>query len=115
MRRPWQLSLEIHFDTNSDTIEPQSLANLDELASLAQDFMARKISIIGHADSRDTAAYNIQLSTRRAQRVSEYLKTRGISTASFQLQAKGEDKPVATNTTPRGRALNRRTQVVVNF
>lgn len=115
MRRPGQLSLEIHFDTNSDTIEPQSLANLDELASLAQDFQAQKILIIGHADNRDTSAYNMQLSTRRAQRVSEYLETRGISTAVIEVQAKGEGKPTATNTTPGGRALNRRTQVMVIF
>ena len=73
------------------------------------------VMIVGHADSRDTREYNMQLSLRRAQRVADYIKSHAIPVERIELSAMGEMNPASTNTTPRGRALNRRTWVKVVF
>ena len=112
---PTQLVLDIHFETNSDKIEPVSMANLDELALLAKKYAAKKVVIVGRTDNRDTREYNMQLSLRRAQRVADYIKSHAIPGERIELSAMGEMNPASTNTTPRGRALNRRTWVKVVF
>ncbi|HEY6929827.1 MAG TPA: OmpA family protein, partial [Thermoanaerobaculia bacterium] len=50
---------------------------------------------------------------KRAQAVSDYLAARGVSKTRLQVRGFGKDDPVESNATPSGRALNRRTEVVL--
>jgi outer membrane protein OmpA-like peptidoglycan-associated protein len=67
----------------------------------------------GHTDSHGSALANEGLSYRRAESVRTYLVMRGLRTDQVEVQAFGESRPVADNTTADGRANNRRVEIVV--
>ncbi len=111
-----RLSLKdaILFDTAKDTIKPQSSAVLDAIATLLRDHPElRRVRVEGHTDNRGTAAYNKDLSQRRARSVVRALVQRGIDAARLVPQGYGFDRPVASNATALGRAKNRRVEFTI--
>jgi len=103
----------IHFATASSDVTPPSTPTLDEIAALLRKESAWKITIEGHTDSIGGAAYNQDLSNRRAAAVKDTLVARykiepgRLVTAGF-----GLTRPIETNTTLAGRARNRRVELV---
>jgi OOP family OmpA-OmpF porin len=71
------------------------------------------VTIAGHTDSTGPAAYNEQLSERRAEAVKNLLVSEGVDPDKVKTVAYGEADPIASNGTPEGRAKNRRTDVTV--
>ena len=69
--------------------------------------------VIGHTDSTGDANYNIGLSKRRAQAVSDYLVSTGVEAAKLRIIGRGENEPMASNETKEGQAKNRRVEIVV--
>ena len=103
---------QVQFKTASDAILPESDELLEQVASVLREHPEiQKIEVQGHTDNRGGAAYNRQLSQRRAASVVKWLTTQGKIEAS-RLEAKGYgmDEPVAENTTDAGRQMNRRVQ-----
>ena len=70
------------------------------------------IRVEGNTDSTGDAAVNAALSQRRAQGIVDYLVMRGVPKNRVVARGNGSTKPVATNDTPQGRAMNRRTDVL---
>ncbi len=68
--------------------------------------------IIGHTDSTGSAEYNMGLSMRRAQAVSDYLASTGVPAEILREVGRGEEDPIASNDTAEGRAQNRRVDIV---
>jgi OOP family OmpA-OmpF porin len=68
----------------------------------------------GFTDSTGTAAVNEELSQRRADAVSDFLKTQGLSRDRLATRGYGPSQPVASNDTPEGRRQNRRVELVVS-
>jgi OOP family OmpA-OmpF porin len=68
--------------------------------------------IIGHTDSTGDANYNLDLSMRRAQAVSDYLVSTGVAEEKLREVGRGENEPIASNDTPEGRAQNRRVEII---
>jgi OOP family OmpA-OmpF porin len=68
--------------------------------------------IEGNTDALGDRAANQALSERRAQAVVFYLVTRGVSPQRVVARGNGPAVPVAPNTTPEGRAANRRTDIL---
>ena len=66
---------------------------------------------MGHTDSTGSEQYNLDLSRRRADSVSNYLVSRGVARARIETIGYGEQYPVADNTTESGRAQNRRVEI----
>jgi outer membrane protein OmpA-like peptidoglycan-associated protein len=89
----------------------QKLNNVAE--ALTKQDTESKIVVEGHTDSQGGAAYNQDLSERRAQAVRDYLVTRGIAADRITAQGFGLTRPIADNNTPEGRANNRRVEIVV--
>ncbi len=69
--------------------------------------------MIGHTDNTGTAAYNQDLSQRRASSVASVLRDSGVPGARIAAYGRGEDQPVASNLTPEGRAQNRRVEIII--
>ena len=67
----------------------------------------------GHTDSDGAAEYNMSLSQRRAQSVTSYLISKGISSGRFTTKWYGEEQPVESNETAAGKAANRRVELAI--
>jgi len=66
------------------------------------------VVIEAHTDATGSNASNLQLSQARAQSILDYLVQGGAAIDHLVPIGHGENAPIATNTTSRGRALNRR-------
>jgi len=88
----------------------ESLTGLIDQLGKFQEITA--IEVIGHTDSMGTSANNQALSEARASAVQEYL-AEAYPEAAISGSGMGEDSPVATNSTPEGRAQNRRVEIQV--
>ncbi len=105
-----RLKEKIHFYTDSSTIQPRSYSTLNDVVRILQDHPeVRKVQIEGHTDSRSSDAYNQKLSERRAKSVHDYLVSKGIESGRLVWVGYGESRPIASNETTEGRAMNRRT------
>lgn len=100
----------IFFDTGSSNLRPESYAELGVLYKLLTDNPKLKIEISGHTDNVGSANMNQQLSEDRARAVVNFLTDRGIEAGRLTYKGYGFTRPVATNDTPEGRQLNRRTE-----
>ena len=105
----------IYFDFGQATLLPASQPALAAVAKLMADNPGWTLRIEGHTDNVGGAAYNLDLSKRRANAVREAL-TVGYKLPPARLQADGlgAGKPVASNTTLEGRAANRRVELARN-
>lgn len=103
----------ITFDVNSDKIKPESFGTLKEIAQIFKDNAAVKVKIIGHTDSDGSAAENLDLSKRRSASVKNSLsKDFGIDASRMETDGKGASVPASPNTTPEGKANNRRVEFI---
>lgn len=78
---------------------------------LSGQYGGLKVQIDGHTDSVGSPGYNVALSERRANAVKQYLIRKGVDAKRIETQGFGLTKPIATNDTEAGRALNRRAEV----
>ncbi len=102
----------VNFAHNSADLTPSSFAVLDNVAASLAAYPEVKVEIQGHTDSSGSAAYNLDISSRRAASVKEYLVRQGIATDRLTAVGYGEDLPLANNETKAGRATNRRVELV---
>ncbi|MEO6282586.1 MAG: OmpA family protein [Dyadobacter sp.] len=103
----------ILFDINSATIKPESFGVLKEIANVLTENADVKVKIIGHTDSDGDDSGNLSLSKKRSEAVKAALsKDFGIESARLETDGKGEGEPASPNTTPEGKANNRRVEFV---
>ena len=103
----------ILFDTDSDRIKPESAAVIQSIARGLEANPDLKVEIDGHSDSTGIAQHNMDLSKRRAEAVKTVLVSQfGIDASRLTTAGFGSSKPVAPNTTPDGKAQNRRVEFV---
>ena len=104
---------KVLFATNESTLNESARASLDKLAKILVDYPDTEINIIGHTDSQGADDYNQMLSQRRAEAVSDYLVTKNVTAGRLVKMGKGENDPLADNSTEEGRAQNRRVEFVI--
>lgn len=102
------------FDNDSFELAPNSEQYFDWLIGVLNKYPQAEVQIIGHTDSRGSAAYNQTLSEKRAQSVADYLYTQGIEESRVTVMGEGESKPKASNDTAEGRMANRRVEVIID-
>ena len=102
----------IHFDTGKATIQADSENILSELVKLLHQSPDLKLRVEGHTDNQGAAAANQALSEKRAQAVVAWLVAHGTSASRLVAKGLGQTTPVADNSTPDGRAKNRRVELV---
>jgi outer membrane protein OmpA-like peptidoglycan-associated protein len=100
----------IQFKVNSDAILPESNSIILELVTALKSDATTKIKIIGHTDSDGDDVKNLALSKKRALAVKLKLVAAGIKTDRILTDGKGESEPAEENSTPEGKAKNRRVE-----
>lgn len=103
----------IFFDYNSDTIKPESYDELNSLTQVMIENPRMIIEISGHTDSTGSREYNIELSKRRALAVKKYLTRKNIASSRVNIAGYGDSRPIASNSTEKGRSMNRRVEFTV--
>ncbi|MGI3170135.1 OmpA family protein [Pseudooceanicola sp. C21-150M6] len=104
---------DILFATDSATLRPDLTSDLVTVARSLNEYPETTVQVVGHTDNTGDAAYNQQLSARRAQSVASVLINNGVSAGRVQSFGRGEDQPKVTNLTPEGRQQNRRVEIVI--
>jgi outer membrane protein OmpA-like peptidoglycan-associated protein len=108
------LSGSVVFASNQATLLPEAKSRLNQVAaSLMSDDTNRKLIVEGHTDSQGSNAYNMVLSQQRAEAVRSYLISRGYTSYLIEARGIGEERPIADNASPEGRANNRRVEIIV--
>lgn len=106
--------LAIQFEHDSAVLTSRARDQIARLADVlaSPNLAASCIELEGHTDSDGSDAYNLALSTRRAEAVGHALvETHGIDAARLIVLGKGESEPIADNQTDDGKARNRRVRV----
>jgi outer membrane protein OmpA-like peptidoglycan-associated protein len=98
----------IHFDFDKASIRNDSVPLLKGIATAMKNNPLWTLSVTGYTDSIGGSAYNLKLSQARADSVKALLVKLGVSSSRLSTVGAGANKPVATNKTLQGRALNRR-------
>ncbi len=104
---------DISFRINSAAILPNFQPILDRFAQTLVANPATTVQIIGHTDSTGTDAINNPLSVNRAASARDYLVARGVQVSRIMIDGRGSRDPIADNSTPAGRAQNRRVEIYV--
>lgn len=108
------LSGGVLFASGKSDLLGEASVKLNSVAdALTQQDPDSRIVVEGHTDSQGKAAYNQDLSQRRAQVVRDYLVSRGIASDRVTSQGFGPSRSVADNSSAEGRANNRRVEIVV--
>jgi outer membrane protein OmpA-like peptidoglycan-associated protein len=102
----------IKFDVNKATLKPESMGPINEIYQLMIDNPTVNFSVEGHTDSDGGDDTNMTLSKARGQSVMDKLISMGIASNRLKYDGFGESKPIDNNTTPEGKANNRRVEFV---
>ena len=107
-----EIKQQINFATGKAIIRgKKSFQVLDEVILVLNDNpRIKKLRVEGHTDSTGRKAFNQKLSQGRAAAVVEYMINQGVDAERLEAVGFGPDKPIAPNSTAKGRALNRRTE-----
>ncbi len=106
---------KVTFDSNSSYLKSDQLTQTT-LAKISQAIQSQpysKIAVVGHADSSGNPSKNQILSQERAMAVSSYLSRSGVDIGRINTQGMGANQPIADNSTPMGRAQNRRVEIII--
>ena len=101
----------VFFDFDRAELRPLGRQVLDHIVELHQQSGGdwERLRVMGHADERGPASYNVALSRRRAEAVQEYLVSQGVPAALIDIEAYGESRPLIEDATnERDYQLNRR-------
>ena len=104
---------DLLFATDSAAVRPDLRRDLNTVASSLLKYPNSRIEVIGHTDNTGSAAYNQDLSQRRAVSVAGVLRDAGVPGGRLSAYGRGEDQPVASNLTRDGRGQNRRGEIII--
>ena len=103
----------ITFKTGSADLDARFFKVLDSVSLVLKEYDKTIVEVDGHTDSVGSEQMNQTLSERRASAVSQYLVSKGLKQERMIVIGAGETRPVASNDTEDGRALNRRVELTL--
>jgi outer membrane protein OmpA-like peptidoglycan-associated protein len=104
---------DVLFATNQAVLTATAREKLAKLAGILVAYPCLSPRLEGFTDNVGTTRYNMELSTKRADAVRQYLISQGVPAAGISAKGFGEASPIATNDTPSGRQQNRRVEMVI--
>ncbi len=106
----WVLG-DVLFDFDKYNIKPEYYRFLDDAAKVFEMNPSIRVEVQGNTDNIGSEKYNMKLSLERAKSVMQYLVNKGVAQSRLAVRGFGFSRPVATNDTDEGRALNRRVEL----
>ena len=103
----------IQFESGKHELLPESFIELDKLLAILKENPRLKVQIVGHTDNIGNDNENLLLSNQRAKIVLNYFTSKGIAVERLTSKGMGAQQPVSDNHTEEGRALNRRTEMII--
>ena len=103
----------ILFATDSASLNSQLRSDLFVLSDSLNKYPRSVVTVVGHTDNTGSAAYNQDLSERRARSVASVLQQGGVAGSRIRVVGAGESDPLASNQTAAGRAQNRRVDITI--
>jgi len=107
------LPQDILFAVDSATLRGDLTQDLADVAQSLLNYPNTTVQVIGHTDNTGSAAYNQDLSQRRAAAVASVLRNNGVPGGRLVAFGRGEDQPIASNLTTAGKAQNRRVEIII--
>ena len=107
------LPQDILFATDSASLRGDLTQDLQAVARSLLNYPNTTVQVVGHTDNTGSAAYNQDLSQRRAQSVASVLQANGVPGGRIVAFGRGEDQPIASNLSVAGRAQNRRVEIII--
>lgn len=101
------------FQSGEAILSPQSYPELDIIASYMKADPNKMIEIYGHTDNVGEEEKNVELSSKRAAAVGNYLIAKGVSSTKVSSSGYGSSKPIGPNETAEGRKQNRRVEFIL--
>ncbi|MEM7107636.1 MAG: OmpA family protein [Bacteroidota bacterium] len=101
------------FEQSKASIVASSYQELNSVVALLKENPSMKIRLEGHTDNRGNSKQNLKLSKERVEAVRSYLVKRGISKKRVSGKGYGGSKPIADNSDPQSRKLNRRVEFII--
>ena len=101
------------FQTGKYNLSAQAQAALSRVAYNLEQFPDTDITVVGFTDNTGGEALNLKLSKERAESVVTYLEDHGVAADRLKAVGEGWNDPIASNTTPEGRAQNRRVEIFI--
>lgn len=103
----------ILFATDSAAVSGVAQGDLYAVAQNLNQYPNSRVQVVGHTDDTGSAAHNMELSQRRARSVAGILTAGGVAPARISTVGRGENQPVASNSSDAGRAQNRRVEILI--
>ena len=104
---------DLQFEADSAKLLPGETKRLDNIAAVLKEAGQSQFLIEGHTARVGGTEGEMELSLARAHAIAEALAKRGIQAGRFICKGSGGNKPVADNSTPEGRARNRRVEITI--
>lgn len=105
----------VYFETDKSVINEEGTNELKVVSNYLSANPTLKIKIMAHTDSVGSYNYNLELSQKRAMIVVNFLIASGISKNRIVWEYYGESKPIESNNSGKGKALNRRTEYFLHY
>jgi outer membrane protein OmpA-like peptidoglycan-associated protein len=105
---------DVLFDFNKYTLKPEAREKLAKVSGILLAYPNLKLQVEGYTDNIGSDEYNQKLSEERADSVREYLVSQSVTDSNVSAKGLGKSDPIADNSTDKGRAQNRRVELVVS-
>lgn len=103
----------VYFVANAAFLQDKSFAELDKLVAFLKKNKQLKVEIGGHTNGICDDAFCLDLSSRRAKTVLDYLVQKGIAATQLSAKGYGKSQPIADNYTVEGRKMNQRVEIKI--
>ncbi|OUD12261.1 OmpA family protein [Thioflexithrix psekupsensis] len=103
----------VYFSFNSAQLNDSALSVIGQIVDIIGEYPNSHVAIDGYTDDRGSTAYNLRLSTARAESVKSALVAHGVLAERLTAQGFGASNPIADNRTAEGRQRNRRVEILI--
>lgn len=109
------IAAALKFEIGQVNIAAKSLQGLDSLIQIMLQYPSTSLLITGHTDNTGTQKINDRLSLLRAKKVHTYLVKKGLAVNRTSFIGMADKQPIASNTSKKGRAQNRRVDLTIQY